>query len=809
MQDYEKLGVFYLGRQYDLAAGRAIEAPLLYDAKDLTTHGLCVGMTGSGKTGLCLALLEEAAIDGIPAIAIDPKGDLGNLLLTFPDLQPADFEPWIEPGEATRAGMTVPQLAEKTAALWRQGLADWGQGPERIARLRSTAEIVIYTPGSNSGLPLSLLRSMDAPPVAVRDHAEALRDRVLTAVSGLLALLGIDADPLRSREHILLSNVLERAWREGRSLDMAALIREIQQPAFKSIGVMDLETVFPAADRFGLSMQLNNLLASPGFAAWSEGEPLDVGKLLHTADGKPRLSILSIAHLSDSQRMFFVTTLLNETIGWMRSQTGTSSLRALLYMDEVFGYFPPTANPPSKLPMLTLLKQARAFGLGVVLATQNPVDLDYKGLANCGTWFLGRLQTERDKARVLDGLEGATSAAGKQFDRSNMERILSGLGNRVFLMNNVHDDEPTVFQTRWALSYLRGPLTRNQIETLMQPVKAGRPASPTGPSAPPAVVAQGTGGQRPILPPGIEELSLAIRRSPAAGDRVLYRPAILGLGKLHYVQASAGVDIWRSVALLAPVSDSLPDDVWAEAEVLDADQLALDGEPSPQATFAQLPSALTVAKNYASWKSALKNHLFRARPLGMYQCAALKQKSKPGESEAEFRIRLRQAAHEQRDLELEKLRKKYAPKLATLQDRLRRAQAAVDREKSQASQQTLQTALNFGTTLLGALFGRKMASTSNVTRAATSMRSASKIAKERADVGHAQESAEAVLQQQAAVEEELAAETERLRETLDDANLEVQEMPVPPRKSDMVIDKVALVWVPWIIDANGLSQPAN
>ncbi|MCA9249069.1 MAG: ATP-binding protein, partial [Planctomycetales bacterium] len=474
MQDFEKLGAFYLGKRFNLEGRQTTDDLILYDAKDLTTHALCVGMTGSGKTGLCLTLLEEAAIDSIPAIVIDPKGDIGNLLLTFPELRPDDFRPWVDESAAMRKGLTADVYAAQTAKTWREGLAQWGQEPQRIARFREAAELSIYTPGSNAGLPLTVLRSFDAPAASIVEDSDAFRERVASAASGLLALLGIDANPVQSREHILISNILDTAWRAGRNLDLAALIREIQTPPFDRVGIMDLETFFPGKDRTGLAMTLNNLLASPSFANWLEGDPLDVKRLLYTKDGKPRISIISIAHLTDAERMFLVTILLNEVLTWMRSQAGTSSLRALLYMDEVFGYFPPTANPPSKQPMLTLLKQARAYGLGVVLATQNPVDLDYKGLSNCGTWLLGRLQTERDKARVLDGLEGASAQAGAAFNRQQMEKTLSSLGSRVFLMNNVHDDEPIVFQTRWALSYLRGPLTRGQIQTLMAPVKAAR-----------------------------------------------------------------------------------------------------------------------------------------------------------------------------------------------------------------------------------------------------------------------------------------------------------------------------------------------
>ena len=449
MIDYEKLGVFYLGREYDLASRTPrVDDLLLYDSKDLTTHAVIVGMTGSGKTGLGITLLEEAAIDNIPALIVDPKGDMGNLLLNFPNLCPEDLTPWIEPDEALRRGMSVPDYAAQSVETWKKGLADWGQPLSRIAKLRDACEMSIYTPGSEAGLPLTVLRSLSAPPPAVLNSADALRERVASAASGLLSLLGIDADPLRSREHILISSILDKAWRDGRNLELGGLIREIQAPPFKTIGIMDLESIYPAADRRELAMTLNNVLASPGFSGWMQGEPLNIQRLLYTPEGKPRLTILSIAHLSDNERMFFLTIFFNEVITWMRAQPGTGSLRAILYMDEMFGYLPPTANPPTKTPLLTLLKQARAYGLGLVLASQNPVDLDYKALSNAGTWFLGRLQTERDKMRVLDGLEGAASASGGQFNRAETERILSGLGNRVFMMNNVHEDRPVVFQSR-------------------------------------------------------------------------------------------------------------------------------------------------------------------------------------------------------------------------------------------------------------------------------------------------------------------------------------------------------------------------
>jgi hypothetical protein len=805
MPDFERLGVFYLGKEYDLAAGRPSENLILYDSKDLCTHAVCVGMTGSGKTGLGLALLEEAAIDGIPAIIIDPKGDLGNLLLAFPELRSEDFAPWVEPAEAARAGVSTDEYARQIAERWRKGLAEWGEDGARIQRFKDAAETVIYTPGSSAGLPLTVLRSFDAPPESTLADAEALRDRVNAAASGLLGLLGIEADPLRSREHILLASILDRSWRSGQNLDMAGLIRAIQTPPFDKLGVMDLESTFPAKDRFALAMQLNNLLASPGFAAWMEGEPLDIQKLLYTPAGKPRLAILSIAHLADAERMFFVTLLLSEVIAWMRAQSGTSSLRAILYMDEVFGYFPPSANPPSKTPMLTLLKQARAYGLGVVLATQNPVDLDYKGLANCGTWLLGRLQTERDKLRVLDGLEGASTAAGAGFNRSEMERILSGLGSRVFLMNNVHEDQPVVFQTRWALSYLRGPLTREQIGRLMAPCKeiASKEGGSVSGAAPQVGSANASGaGERPVLPPDVPERFITRRSNLPQGASVLYRPAVLGTARVHFAQAATGVDVSQQVSLLTPLDDGLPADLWAAA--LDQQEPPeTEPQPEPGSKFVPLPSELTRPKKYGELATSLKDFLYRNRRLTVLKCAALKEFSSPDESAAEFRIRLAQKAREQRDGQLEKLRQKYAPKIAAMEERIRKAQIRVEKEKSQANQQMVNTGLSIGASILGALFGRKLASTTNVTRAASSMRQAGKIARERQDISDAAEGVESLQAQLEELNQAFKSEMEKLQTGLSPDALELEEVQIAPKKADIVIGEVVLAWQPWIVRMDG------
>ncbi|MFY9552899.1 MAG: ATP-binding protein, partial [Thermoanaerobaculia bacterium] len=667
MQDFEKLGVFYLGRSYDLAKKNRKEDLLLYDSRDLVTHAVCVGMTGSGKTGLCLSLVEEAAIDGVPAILIDPKGDLCDLLLTFPNLAPEDFRPWINEEDAARKGLTPDEYAKQQAELWKKGLAEWGEDGARIRRLKDAAEFAIYTPGSSAGLPVSILKSFAAPDPAARGDEEALLERVTSTATGLLTLLGVDADPLKSREHILVSTILTDAWKKGQDLDLETLIARIQAPPVTKIGVVDLESFFPSKDRFALAMNLNNLLAAPGFASWLEGEALEIGPLLRTASGKPRVAIFSIAHLSDAERMFFVTLLLNQTLAWMRAQSGTTSLRAVLYMDEIAGYFPPVAVPPAKAPLLTLLKQGRAFGLGVVLATQNPVDLDYKGLSNAGTWLLGRLQTERDKARVLEGLEGAAAGAVRKFDRGRMEQTLAGLGNRVFLLNNVHEDEPVVFETRWALSYLRGPLTRAQIKTLMDP-RRGK----SEPAAAPARTAASTsgsvaaGGPRPVLPPGLTQLFVPVR-GPAG--RIVYRPAVLGVAEVHFADAKSGVASTEKVARVAAVADSVD---WASASDPEFALEDLENDPENGARFNDLGPAASQPKNAEAWGKDLATWIYREKTLDLLRSPSSEKLSRPGESEADFRGRLQQGAREARDAAADKLRQRYAPRLAALRERLRR-----------------------------------------------------------------------------------------------------------------------------------------
>ena len=820
MENFEKLGAFYLGKPYDLKTGATKPGILLYDSSDLVTHAVCVGMTGSGKTGLCIALLEEAAIDGIPAIVIDPKGDLADLLLTFPDLKPGDFLPWVNEDDARKKDLSTQQYAAQQAELWRKGLGDWGQDGARIARLKSSADFAIYTPGSNAGIPVSILKSFAAPPAALRDDAELMNERVNTTVTSLLGLLGIEADPIKSREHILISNILNRTWSEGNDLDIASLIQQIQNPPFTKIGVIDLESFFPSKDRFELAVGLNNLLAAPAFSSWMEGQPLDVQSILHTGEGKPRIAIFSIAHLNDSQRMFFVSLLLNQVLGWMRTQSGTTSLRAILYMDEIFGYFPPVANPPSKLPLLTLLKQGRAFGLGVLLVTQNPVDLDYKGLSNAGTWFIGRLQTERDKARVLEGLEGIAAGTGKKFDRQEMEQTLAGLTNRVFLLNNVHEDATEIFQTRWAMAYLCGPLTRNQIKTLMQDRKpedspSPKRASATAPATS-AVVGSESGtaaktapelSRQPVLAPDIQQYFVPLRANPPANSSLVYSPMLLGVAEVHYTDKKT-LDVTEQVIRLSQIADRPVPVDWNKSQAIELAVEDLEQSPQQNAQFGELANVAAKAKSYDSWKKDFAAWVYRNERIELLESPSLNMASKAGESERDFRVRLQQMVREQRDQAVEKLRQRYAPKFAALEEKRRRAEQAVAREAEQSKNQKVQTAISFGATLLSSFIGRKAVSWSTLGRATTAARGVSRSMKEAEDVGQAQETVDAIAQQAANLESEFKAETDALEKSLDPQTEQLEKISCRPTKANITVKLVALTWAPYWRTSQGDLTPA-
>ncbi len=780
LPDYEKLGTFYLGKEKD--SGRL----LLYDSKDLVTHAVCVGMTGSGKTGLCIGLLEEAAIDGIPSIVIDPKGDLSNLLLTFPDLSAEEFAPWVNPDDARTAGVDVKAFAATQADSWKTGLAQWQQDGARIQRLRDAADFAIYTPGSDAGLPVSILKSFAAPPAAIMAERELYRDRITATASSLLGLIGIAGDPLQSREHVLLSNILDKAWTAGQDLDLPGLIGQIQNPPFTTVGVMDVNAFYPEKDRFQLVMSLNNLLASPGFEMWMQGDALDIGQLLFSPKSKPRVVIFSISHLSDAERMFFVSLLLNQTLGWVRSQSGTTSLRALLYMDEIFGYFPPVANPPSKKPLLTLLKQARAFGFGVVLATQNPVDIDYKGLSNTGTWFIGRLQTERDKMRVLDGLEGASADTGSTFDRASMDTLLSGLGQRVFLMNNVHEHGPVLMETRWTMSYLRGPLARPEIKRLMDPFKSQLPVV-----APPMISA----AQAPILPPEITQYFMPTRsRSPA------YQPTLVGSAKVQFVNDEAGVRETRATICWTPLIDGPVAADWDSDQTTDADfdVWDLEKEPAAGATFGTLPTVAARAASYDVFQKNFAAWLFRTKKMNVMRSPSTGVYSTPDEAERDFRIRLQQAAREQRDQIAAALRDKYKPQFDRLNIRMQNAQQGLAKQQNQSSNQKINAIISVGAAVAGELFssflGRKAISVTNMNKAVTAVKAVNRARAAGTNVDIADDTVGLVQGDIDALQKQFDDEVAAQQSKVDPLTEQLETVVILPRKSDIQVELVALAW---------------
>jgi hypothetical protein len=789
--DYEKLGLFYLGRHVDPATRQTTAVPLLYDANDLLTHAAIIGMTGSGKTGLGIALLEEAAIDGIPALVIDPKGDLGNLLLTFPSLSPEEFEPWIDHSRGDQVD------AATESARWRDGLREWGQSTDRIARLRAAAEFAVYTPGSTAVQPISILKSFAAPDPVVRDDADLFAERVTTTTTSVLALAGIDAEPMRSREHILIATLLQEAWRKGQNLDLAHLIAAVQSPGLTRVGVLELEAFYPAADRFALAMRLNHLLAAPGFSAWLEGAPLDIGALLYSPTGRPRVSVISIAHLQDAERMFFLGLLFNQLVGWVRQQRGTSSLRAVVYCDEVVGLLPPVANPPTKPPLLTLLKQARAHGVGMVLATQNPIDLDYKALSNTGTWFLGRLQTERDKARVLDGLEGASTASGGSFDRASIDRMLSGLEKRVFLLHNVHESAPVLFQTRWTMSYLRGPMSRTELARLVAPIapsapapSAPAPAAPFAPSPPapaqplapsaPSVLA-------PILDPAIPQLF-----APGQGTR--WSPALLGAARVSYRDAKLGVDDTRDVVVTTPImTGPVPVD-WERAELAPWKLEDLRETSDRSLPFDPAPAAATQPKRFAQFSKDFGAWIAQSQAIELFHSSRTNLTSHADESEAAFRIRVRESLREERDAAVAKARAKFAPKLATAEDRVRRAEHAVQREQQQSTESKMQTGVSIAAAIAGALLGRRIVSAGSVGRATTAARGMGRIGREAQDVARAEENVQSARERRDEVAAELQRELEAVASEWDRADETMERILVKPKRGGVAVQTVALVW---------------
>ena len=799
-------GSFHLGFALDPATGKPGSDRVVIGSSDLTTHGVVVGMTGSGKTGLAVVLVEEALLAGIPVLVLDPKGDMANLALVFPDLAPASFRPWVGETEAAAAGQSPDDYAAKQATIWREGLEANGIGPERLQALKDAADVTIYTPGSTAGVPLNVVGSLAAPPLSWDTEAETLRDEIQGTVTSLLKLVGIDADPLASREHVLLSNLVENAWRAGRDLDLGALIAEIQSPPLRKLGVFELDQFFPPADRTKLAFTLNGLVASPTFAAWGEGQPLDPQALLFTPDGKPRCAVVYLAHLSEEERQFVVTLVFSKLVTWMRGQQGTSDLRALAYMDEVFGYVPPSAQPPPKKPILTIFKQGRAFGLGLVLSTQNPVDLDYKAMSNAGTWLVGRLQTENDKARVLEGLR---SAAGGT-DVAELDRSIGALGKRQFLLVSAKASQPRLFGTRWAMSYLRGPLTKEQIGALT-PAAASAPAAPQqaapastaptpdaeGPA--PAELAADESPVAPAVAPGtavsfLDPASTWASQVGAVAGSSRLRAFLAARVSLRYDDSAADVDEQQEFeAVYGPLDGGL--DLGSETQV-DYDERDF-GESAPASAAYVLPQApLGEQRFFSSTAKEIQKHLVDRRPLELERNRALKLVSRPGESPEEFAGRCDAAAQERADAETAKIRERLEAKRDRLDKALEQAQRRVEElEVDERSRGATELIAGAGA-VLGALFGgrRSTRSISTAIGGAASRRGTTARVSQRKE--SAAEKAAGLHDDLTALEQEILDEVaeidERWRATAD----EIDTLSIRLEATDVRVLETRVVWVP-------------
>jgi len=729
----------YLGKELDPASG-ALGAAVELDPADLLTHGLIVGMTGSGKTGLAVALIEEVLQQGVPVLAIDPKGDLGNLLLLFDRLDAASFAPWIDPELARRQGKSPDAAAGEAATAWSKGLAEWGLSRAEIDALRRGHEAVIFTPGSSAGVPLNVLQSLEAPSVPFASAEEDLRDEIAAIVSGLLGLVKIETDPLQSREAILLATLIESQWRAGRSLPLEGLITSLAEPPLEKLGALPLESAYPRKEREGLMLALNNLLASPSFQAWREGEPLEIEALLRSPDGRPRLSIVYTAHLGDDERLFVTALLLEKVKTWMRRQPGTSQLRALVYMDEIFGYFPPSLNPPTKKPLLTLLKQARAQGVGVVLATQNPVDLDYRGLANMGTWLVGKLQTDQDRARLRDGLIGSGGV-----DAASLDRLLGATRKRVFLLHDVHRPAPCLLHSRWALSYLRGPLTREEVSRLM----AGRTSAASAASA----AAGAEASSAPPLPAPLRHHYYKRYGAALADPYLLVKYAV----RYKHAGETLAVRAWPMGG--ASAAELL------EAEPIEIDESALVAEAPAALRYGDVPAYLAAA-GAKGLERALKDRLADKLAIAVLTDGLTGSSSEPGESREAFAARLQSAGG--------------GPRAEKLRDQIQKKQADLTaRERDLAGRKTEKWAA-IGTAILsniGLLTGRRR----------TIAGAGSVLSKNRME-NTAEARVEALRAEIAELESELAALTVV-------APTRFEQLALVPSRSDVKILRYDVVWV--------------
>jgi hypothetical protein len=763
----------YLGLDIDDASRATL------DMDHLTTHAVCVGMTGSGKTGLGIVVLEELARRGVSLLVIDLKGDMVDLLLNFPSFAAADFAPWVPADEIEDRERKL--VAAEQAEFWRHGLEASGLGPDDLLAVREGVQWQLLTPGAGSVAPLDILPALSAPegwdPAGDPDAAT---DRVNGVTSALLSLVGRGGDPLSDRDHVLTASVILERWRRRETLDLAALLASLVNPPMDTLGALSVESFYPRDERMKLVMALNTLLASPAFAAWTEGVPLDMDLLLGR-DATPRASIVSVAHLDETQRLFVIALLTSELVAWMRRQPAHAGLRALLYMDEVQGIMPPyPRNPPTKQPLLTLFKQGRAYGVGAWVATQNPVDLDYKVLGNAGVKLVGRLITDRDRERALEGLDLARLPDGRRADE-----IVAGLGKREFLLTDVRAKQRArSFGSRWAMSYLRGPVTLTEMGPLL-----GREDSIPSPATESAERKRSTGGKRGQPPPLAVEITVGFDPD-ASGEAIA---SVLVRNRLSVQRTTLGLyrqleEVWRF-----PIGGD-GSVGWEEAQILPEMPALFEKPPEglrfPAAAPGTMSSELEKAGSaFTAWRAR--------RPLMLLVNEKLKLVANEGEPRDAFLSRCVAAADRADDSTQDRTRKRYEGRIKTLGKRLKRERDELDRDQAQLESRRVEEKMGMLEGLFSVLMGSRSISSAS-RKAVSKMKTAAGKRRMR------QTAEAAVIESENEIERleieieslagELQDEIDRIGAESEKLAEEIKEKAIRAKKADIEVLDLILVW---------------
>ena len=819
----------FLGKLYN-NKNELTEEKLFYEPSDLNTHCVITGMTGSGKTGLGILMLEEIALKKIPAIIIDPKGDLTNLLLHFPNMKGEDIAPWLDPEAPVREGKDLYEYADEKAEKWVKGQESWGFGPEDIAKL-SDVDYTIFTPGSSLGNPINIMASFAAPESDIVLNEEATREEISTSVTALLGLIGYaNVDPLKSKEHILLSNIIEFYWTMGKSVTLVDLINAVNDPPFETLGALSVDMIYPKKERFALALQINNFLASPTFKAWNEGPGLDIGSLIRNADDKPRFNIFYLQHLSDQEKMFFVTMLYSQIESWMRNQTGTGNLRLAVYFDEMAGYVPPTANPSSKPVIMRMMKQARAYGVGLILATQNPVDIDYKGLSNAGTWFVGRLQTEQDKNRLLDGL---TTTDGN-INRTDADKLISDLKKRSFLYMNVHEPGLKVMTTRWTMNYLSGPLTKNLIPKLKdeglyisyteEDAKAAKlfaarkkrdaeddssdtdlyeeyPEEIADNAKESETMEENHEGQRPNIAATINEYFRVAEKRPDECDSdgaVTYIPAWIAQAEIRAEKEKYSFSLRTVKAAEIQDEDIRGTSIrWDDYLCDPIDLNSITNRPEfKDATFQTPPAWMMDAKLARTYESDFKDYLYRDASIKVWANEKLGIYADEDDTEDDFLDKCREKIESLSGAEIEKLKKTHEAQLDKLEAKLKKLNVTLEDKQSQVKQRGVQTLAAAGELIFSLIQRRKKSVSSSLTK--VTQTSTAKKAQEKVELD-----IEAVTEQIQTAIDNYEAKLEEIQNKWDavlDQNKQVQ---ITVAKKDIYVDAFGICWMPYYTNSMG------